>query len=149
MCGAARATKSTRLLVVLAGVGVGAGMGVPCFVGDRLTYSNIGRGRRVTTFTATFEGDTNGVTRFVEWDTATEKRIRLMFNGPTIAGSNPATAYQLWIDGKILFTAFDPTQAQDTNTVFQVSGRFEEDSSNATTNSDYTITVTNDQASYT
>jgi hypothetical protein len=124
-------------------------LGRKVFVGDGLTYSLIGRGRRVTTFTATFEGDANGVTRFVEWDTATEKRIRIQFNGPTIAGSAPATAYQLWIDARVLFTAFDPTQSQDTNTVFQMSGRFLEDCTNSTTNSDYTITVTNDQASYT
>lgn len=123
-------------------------LGRKVFVGDGLTYSLIGRGRRMTTFTATFEGDANGVTRFVEWDVPTEKRIRLQFYGPTISGSAPATAYQLWIDARILFTAFDPTQAQDTNTVFKVSGRFLEDAAHSTTNSDYTITVTNDQATY-
>ena len=118
-------------------------------VGDGTTYSSIGRGRRVITFESVFEGNSDGVTRFVEWDTATEKRIRLAFAGPTISGSSPATAYQLWIDGRVLFTSFDPIGEIDTNTVYRVQGRFLEDSPHNTTNSDITITLTNAEASYT
>ena len=124
-------------------------LGRKVFVGDGLTYSLIGRGRRMTTFDAVFEGDANGVTRFVEWDVPTEKRIRIQFAGPTISGSNPVTAYQLWIDARVLFTAFDPTGAEDTNTVFRMSGRFLEDSVFSPTNTDYTLTLTNAEASYT
>jgi len=125
------------------------GLGRKVFVGDGTTYSNIGRGRRVTTFEAMFEGDANGVTRFVEWDLATEKRMRIKFGGPIISGSSPATAYQLWIDGRVLFTSFDPIGEVDTNTVYRVEGRFLEDSANNTTNSDITLTLTNAEASYT
>ena len=125
-------------------------LGRKVFVGDPdLTYSNVGRGRRVITFEATFEGNSDGVTRFVEWDLATEKRMRLQLNGTTITGSSPATAYQLWIDGRILFTTFDPIGEVDTNTVYRATGRFLEDATHNTTNSDITITLTNDQASYT
>lgn len=124
-------------------------LGRKVFVGDGLTYSNIGRGRRVVTFDATFEGNSDGVTRFVEWDVPTEKHIRLAFAGPTISGSSPATAYQLWIDGRVLFTAFDPTGAEDTNTVFRMSGRFLESSLLTPSNTDIMVTLTNDQASYT
>ena len=124
-------------------------LGRKVFVGDGVTYSNVGRGRRVITFEATFEGDSNGVTRFVEWDLATEKRMRLQLNGPTIAGSSPATAYQLWIDGRVLFTTFDPIGEVDTNTVYRVTGRFLEDATHNTTNSDITVTLTNLEASYT
>ena len=124
-------------------------LGRKVFVGDGTTFSNIGRGRRVTTFEATFEGDANGVTRFVEWDLATEKRLRVTFGGGTIAGSSPATAYQLWIDGRILFTTIDVLGEEDTNTVYRVTGRFLEDAAHATTNSDLTLTLTNAEASYT
>ena len=125
------------------------GLGRKVFVGDGTTYSNIGRGRRVITGEATFEGNSNGVTRFVEWDLATEKRIRLQLNGPTISGSSPATAYQLWIDGRILFTSFDPIGEVDTNTVYRMAFRLLEDASHNTTNSDITVTLTNSEASYT
>lgn len=125
-------------------------LGRKVFVGDGTTYSNIGRGRRVITGEMTFEGNSDGVTRFVEWDLATEKRIRLQFAGSTIAGSSPATAYQLWIDGRILFTSpFDPVGEVDTNTVYRVAFRFLEDGSHNTTNSDITLTLTNLEASYT
>lgn len=124
-------------------------LGRKIFVGGGVTFSNVGRGRRVTTFEATFEGDANGVTRFVEWDLATEKRLRITFGGTTIAGSSPATAYQLWIDGRVLFTTIDVLGEVDTNTVYRVTGRFLEDASHATTNSDLTLTLTNAEASYT
>lgn len=124
-------------------------LGRKVFVGDGRTYSNIGRGSRVTTFEAVVEGDSTGVTRFVEWQTETQKRMRLLFGGSTISGSNPATSYQLWIDGRISIDEFDPIGEIDTNTVFKLSGRFVEDAANATTLSDFTITLTNDQTSYT
>lgn len=124
-------------------------LGRKVFVGDGLTYSNIGRGRRVTTFEATLEADSNGTTRFVEWDLATEKRMRITFAGGTIAGSSPVTAYQLWIDGRILFTSIDLIGEEDTNTVYKVTGRYLEDTANSTTNSDYTLTLTNLEATYT
>jgi hypothetical protein len=128
-------------------------LGRKVFVGDpNLTYSNIGRGRRISTFTATFEGDSNGVTRFVEWDLATPKRMRLTLSdqlGTAITGSNPATVKKLILDGQFYFTTFDPIGVQDTNTVYNVAGRFIEDATLATVNSDYQITLDNDQASYT
>lgn len=124
-------------------------LGRKVFVGDGTRLSNMGRGRRVTTWEATIEGDANGVTRFVEWSTDTQKRMRLQFFGDTITGSSPATAYQLWIDGRIDIETFDPIGEVDTNTVFRLTGRFVEDAANATANSDYTITLTNDQSSYT
>lgn len=122
-------------------------LGRKVFVGDGTTYSNIGRGRRVTTFEMTVEGDATGVTRFVEWDTETEKRMRIQFFGNTITGSSPATAYQLWIDARVLWTSIDVLGEVDTNTVYRITGRFLEDSIHNTANSDYTITLTNDQAS--
>lgn len=124
-------------------------LGRKVFVGDGRTYSNIGRGRRVTTWEAVVEGNPTGVTRFVDWQTETQKRLRLSFAGPTIAGSSPATSYQLWIDGRIDIETFDPIGEIDTNTVYRLSGRFVEDAANATANSDYTITLTNAEASYT
>lgn len=126
-------------------------LGRKVFVGDTdRTYSKLGRGRRVTTFEMVIEGDANGVTRFVEWDLATEKRMRLTFaSDGSISGSSPATAYQLWIDGRVLFTSFDPIGEVDTNTVYRLEGRFLEDTANNTSSSDFTITLTNDQASYT
>ena len=125
------------------------GLGRKVFVGDGTTYSNLGRGRRVITFTATIEGDSNGVSRFTEWKLGTEKRMRLVFAGTTITGSSPATAKQLWIDGRIKLTTFNVIGEVDTNTVYEVGGRFLEDAAHATTNSDITLTLTNDQASYT
>lgn len=124
-------------------------LGRKVFVGDGTTYSNIGRGRRMTTFEATFEGDSNGVTRFVEWDLATAKRLRLKFTGGTITGSSPATAKALTLDGQVYFTDFDPIGEVDTNTVYKVKGRFVEDSSLSTSNSDYAVTLRNAEASYT
>lgn len=116
-----------------------------------LTFTSIGRGRRVTTFTATLEGDANGVTRFVEWDLATPKRIRLMLQGTTIVGSTPATSKKIFIDGQIYFLTFNPigTGPDGTNTVFEVTGRFVEDAALSTANSDYQITLDNIEASYT
>lgn len=119
------------------------------FVGDGTTYSLIGRGRRMTTFEMVVEGDSNGVTRFVEWDLATQKRMRLTFNGDTISGSSPATAFQLWIDARVTFLTIDVLGEVDTNTVYRITGRFEEDAAHATAYSDYTLTLTNDQSSYT
>lgn len=124
-------------------------LGRKVFVGDGETYSNIGRGRRVTTFEATIEGDANGVTRFVEWDTHTEKRLRVQFAGTTITGSSPATAKQLWLDARIHIDTFDPIGEVDTNTVFRLTGRCMEDAAHATTNSDLTVTLTNAEATYT
>jgi hypothetical protein len=124
-------------------------LGRKVFVGDGDTYTNIGRGRRMTTFEAIFEADSNGVTRFVEWDLATAKRMRLQFVGSTIASSAPATAKQLLIDGQIYFTAFDPIGEVDTNVVYKISGRYIEDSSLATANSDIAVTLRNAESSYT
>ena len=104
------------------------GLGRKVFVGDGTTFSNIGRGRRVVTFTGTVEGDSTGVTRFVEWDLATEKRMRVRFQGPIISGTSPATVYRLTIDGRFVFTSFDPIGEVDTNTVFAFGGRFLPDS---------------------
>lgn len=93
------------------------------YVGDGTTYSNLGRGRRVITFDAKVEGNSDGVTRFVEWDLATEKRARIVFQGPVISGASPATTKKLTIDMHFVFTSFDPLQSVDTNTVFAISGR--------------------------
>lgn len=124
-------------------------LGRKTFVGDGVSYTNIGRGRRVTTFTMTIEGNATGVTRFVEWDLHTEKRMRITFGGNIIAGSSPATAYQLWVDARVFWDTIDVLGEVDTNTVYQITGRFLEDSAHSTANSDYTLTLTNDQASYT
>lgn len=94
------------------------------YVGDRDTYSNLGRGRRVVTFTATVEGNSDGVTRFTEWDLGTEKRMRLRFQGAVITGSTPATTKKLTIDGRFVLTSFNPIGEVDTNTVFELGGRF-------------------------
>lgn len=116
-----------------------------------LTFTSIGRGRRVTTFTATLEGDSNGVTRFVEWDLGTYKRIRLSLYGSIIAASSPATVNTMRIDGQVQFLTFNPigTGPDGTNTVFEVTGRFIEDSTLPTANSDYALTLINNQTSYT
>ena len=124
-------------------------LGRKVFVGDGETFSNIGRGRRVTTFEATIEGDANGVTRFVEWDTHIDKRLRLKFTGATITSSSPATSKELCIDARIHIDTFDPIGEVDTNTVFRITGRCMEDSAHATPYSDITLRLTNDQASYT
>ena len=124
-------------------------LGRKIFVGDGTTFSNIGRGRRVTTFEAVIEGDSNGVTRFTEWNLGTEKRMRLEFAGSTISGSSPATAKQLWVDARIFLDTFDVLGEVDTNTVYRVTGRLLEDAAHSTTLSDLTLTLTNDQASYT
>lgn len=124
-------------------------LGRKVFVGDGTTFSNIGRGRRVTTFEAIIEGDSNGVTRFTEWNLGTEKRMRLEFAGTTISGSSPATAKQLWIDARIFLDTFDVLGEVDTNTVYRVTGRLLEDAAHNTTNSDLTLTLTNAEASYT
>lgn len=123
------------------------GLGRKVFVGDGDTYSNIGRGRRVITFTAMVEGNADGVTRFVEWDLGTEKRQRLRFQGGQIAGASPATTYKLIIDGRFVLTAFNPIGVVDTNTVFEISGRFLPDST--ISDSDLQITLVNLEASYT
>ena len=99
-------------------------LGRKVYVGDGTTYSNIGRGRRVITFDAMVEGNTDGVTRFTDWDLGTEKRLRLLFQGSVISGSSPATTKKLRIDGRFVLTAFDPLESVDTNTVFAISGRF-------------------------
>lgn len=112
------------------------------FVGDGKNFSAMGRGKRVVTFTATFEGNSDGVTRFVEWDLATEKRIRVSF-------VDDATHY-LYIDGRVLFTAFDPVASIDTNTVFNIEGRFVvENTDNSGLDSDIRLTVGNGESSYT
>lgn len=125
-------------------------LGRKVFVGDpNLTYSNIGRGRRISTFTGQFEADANGTTRFVDWDLATPKRMRLTLNGTTVAGSAPATAKSIQIQGQVYFLTFNPIGVHETNTVYDVSGRFIEDATLPTANSDYSITVVNDQAAAT
>ena len=121
------------------------GLAKKVYVGDGRDLSNMGRGRRKITFDAIFEGDSNGVTRFTEWDTQTEKRIRLKFAGTTISGSSPATAKQLWIDGRVLFTAWE-LGTVDTNNVFQMHGEFLIDS--ALSDAEIQVTLTNDVASY-
>jgi len=121
-------------------------LGRKVFVGGGRTYSDIGRGRRMISFDAVFEGNSDGVTRFVEWDLATEKRLRLAFAGSLISGSSPATANQLRIDGRVLFTSFDPVGSVDTNTIYAISGQYIYDSTLA---SDIQMTLINNQASYT
>lgn len=122
-------------------------LGRKVFVGDGTTFSNIGRGRRVVTFDATIEGDSNGVTRFTEWKLGTQKRLRLRFQGPVMTGTTPATTYKLVIDGQFVLTKFDPLQAVDTNTVYAISGRFMPDSS--LTNAGVNFTLENLETSYT
>jgi len=123
------------------------GLGRKVFVGDGDTYSNIGRGRRVTTFTSMMEANSTGVARFVEWDLGTRKRMRIVFQGPVISGTTPATTFKLIIDGQFVYTGFDPIGAVDTNTVFSLPGRFLPDSS--LSNASTKITVVNDQSSIT
>lgn len=99
-------------------------LGRKVYVGDGTTFSNVGRGRRVVTFTAQVEGNSAGVTRFTEWDLGTYKRMRLLFQGQVISGSSPATTQKLQIDGRFVLTEFDPIGEVDTNTTFQISGRY-------------------------
>ena len=99
-------------------------LGRKVYVGDGTTFSNIGRGRRVVTFEAMVEGNSDGVARFTEWDLGTYKRMRLLFQGSVITGTTPATTRKFRIDGRFVLTAFDPLQSVDTNTVFQITGRF-------------------------
>lgn len=122
-------------------------LGRKVYVGDGTTYSNIGRGFRVVTFTATVEGNSDGVTRFTEWDLGTQKRMRLLFQGPVITGSSPATTKKFRIDGRFVLTAFDPIGAVDTNTVFEITGRFMPDT--ALSDSEIQFLLVNGQATYT
>lgn len=125
-------------------------LGRKVFVGDPgLTYSNIGRGRRISTFTATFEADANGTTRFVDWDTGIFKRMRLTLNGTSVTGAAPDTKKSITLDGQFVFTSFNPIGVADTNTVYEMAGRFVEDSTLGTANSDYQLALVNDQGSYT
>lgn len=118
------------------------------YVGDGDTYSNMGRGRRVVTFDAMVEGDSSGVSRFVDWDLGTEKRLRLTFQGPVITGSNPARTKLLQIDGRFVLTTFNPLEAVDTNTVFALGGRFLPDTALTTSGAEIEFTVINGVASY-
>lgn len=122
-------------------------LGRKVFVGDGDTYSLLGRGRRVVTFTAMVEGDSTGVTRFVDWDLGTQKRLRIRFQGNAITGSTPSTTKKLVIDGMFVLTKFDPIQSVDTNTVYALEGRFLPDSS--LSNAGVNFTLDNDQSSYT
>ena len=124
-------------------------LGRKVFVGDGRQFSAVGPGRRMVTGEMTLEGDANGVTRFTEWKTETQKRMRLIFAGSTISGSSPATARQLWIDARFDITEFDVIGEIDTNTVYLLKFRCVEDALHATPYSDIAITVTNDQSSYT
>jgi hypothetical protein len=118
------------------------GLAKKLFVGDGKSFSAMGRGKRVVTFDAVFEGNADGVSRFVEWDLATEKRIRLLFSGD--AGK------YLDIRGRVLFTSFDNVGAVDTNTVFAMSGTFVvEDSSNGGLSAEISLAVKNEESSYT
>lgn len=123
-------------------------LGRKVFVGDGKTYSNVGRGRRIITFTAMIEGNSDGVTRFTEWDLGTEKRMRLRFQGTIITGSSPATTKKLQIDGRFVLTAFNPIGEVDTNTVYEIEGRFLPDSA-LTNTAEVNIMLVNDVASYT
>lgn len=122
------------------------GLGQKVFVGDGAAFSSLGRGRRVATFTATVEGNSDGVSRFDEWKTGTEKRMRLLFQGTVISGSSPATTKKLQIDGRFVLTGINPLGAVDTNTVYELEGRFMPDS--ALSNASLQFVLTNDQASY-
>ena len=122
-------------------------LGRKVYVGDGTTYSNIGRGRRVVTFTATVEGNADGVTRFTEWDLGTYKRMRLLFQGPTVVSSSPATTKKLRIDGRFVLTAFDPIGEVDTNTVFTIGGRYMPDT--ALSDAEVQFLLVNGEATYT
>ena len=122
-------------------------LGRKVYVGDGTTFSNIGRGRRVVTFTAQVEGDANGVTRFTEWDLGTYKRMRLLFQGGVITGTTPATTKKLQIDGRFQLTQFDPIGEVDTNTVFQITGRYMPDT--ALSDAEVQFLLVNGEATYT
>lgn len=122
-------------------------LGRKVYVGDGPTYSNIGRGRRVITFTAQVEGDANGVSRFVDWDLGTYKRLRLDIQGPAVTGSTPSRTRLFRLDGRFVLTEFDPTGEVDTNTVFNIAGRFMPDT--ALSDAEVQLTVINGVASYT
>jgi len=124
-------------------------LGRKVFVGDGDTFSNIGRGRRMITFTATVEGDSNGVTRFVEWDLGTQKRMRLDFQGTVITSSSPARTKLFRVDGNFVLTKFDPIQSVDTNTVFEIEGRFLPDSSLSNAEVNLTLINGSESAAYT
>ena len=124
-------------------------LGRKVFVGDGKTYSNIGRGNRVITFDAVVEGNSDGVTRFVEWDNGTEKRMRLLFQGTQVAGASPATTKKLRIDGRFVLTSFDPIGSEDTNTVFAISGRFTPDTALTVSGAEIEFQIVNDVSSYT
>ena len=121
-------------------------LGRKVYVGDGTTFSNIGRGRRVVTFTAQVEGDSAGVTRFTEWDLGTYKRMRLLFQGPVISGSSPATTKKLRIDGRFVLTAFNPIGEVDTNTVFEITGRYMPDT--ALSDAEVQFLLVNGEATY-
>lgn len=122
-------------------------LGRKVYVGDGTTFSNIGRGRRVVTFTAQVEGNADGVTRFTEWDLGTEKRMRLLFQGPVVTSSSPATTKKFRIDGRFVLTAFNPIGEVDTNTVFEISGRYMPDT--ALSDSEIQFLLVNGVDSYT
>ena len=52
-------------------------------------------------------------------------------------------------DWDLFWDTIDVLGEVDTNTVYQITGRFLEDSAHSTSNSDYTITLTTLDASYT
>jgi len=122
-------------------------LGRKVYVGDGTTYSNIGRGRRVVTFTAQVEGNSDGVTRFTEWDLGTYKRMRLLYQGPVITGTTPATTKKLRIDGRFVLTDFNPIGEVDTNTVFEITGRYMPDT--ALSDAEVQFLLVNAEASYT
>ena len=122
-------------------------LGAKVFVGDGDAFSNLGRGRRVVTFTAMVEGNSDGVSRFTEWKLGTEKRMRLLFQGSIITGSSPATTKKLQIDGRFVLTSLDPMQSVDTNTVYALGGRFMPDT--ALSDAEIQFVLTNLEASYT
>lgn len=124
-------------------------LGRKVFVGGTDTYSDIGRGRRVVTFTATVEGNSDGVTRFVEWDLGTEKRARLLFQGSVISGASPATTKKLQIDFHFVLTKFDPIGSVDTNTVYMLEGRCLPDSALSDAEIQFVLTNGSETAAYT
>lgn len=122
-------------------------LGEKVYVGDGAAFSNIGRGRRVVTFSAMVEGNSDGVSRFVEWKLGTEKRLRLLFQGGLVTGASPATTKKLRIDGRFVLTSLNPIEAVDTNTVYALEGRFLPDT--ALSDAEIQFYLVNDQASYT
>lgn len=124
-------------------------LGRKIYVGDGNTYSNIGRGRRIVTFEAMVEGNSDGVSRFTDWDLGTEKRMRLLFQGPVITGSSPATTKKFQIDGRFVLTTFNPLEAVDTNTTYVIGGRFLPDTGLTVSGAEIEFTLVNAEASYT